>query len=393
MCATQTPLPLFQCIISCSGGFAQSRCRHHVQQLLPSRNNVRRLPFCTFFNSVIGNSRRPAGKNQFSAAQPVSGISGLLFGVTRLRLWLSLLAGLFFGPFQVRPRLRRAVHLMKNFREWTQQLARSSRSPGSLPRFREAWERGGRSLAGQTPWSTDHLPPADGRPSSDSILSEKPFLFLPETPPASCWAVHTVCRSVYTLLSDAGGIGFMGTPPPGIGIHPYRAFFSRCRICCCAGRGTQPGSQHGSGQHRVCKGAPPFEKIGFCLQAHPGTSNAAHAAGAEAASAQAVESRLLLGKTGGPLQQNQRPLRRNCRLRRTPQARTDEGPTALLASLEREDSSGTFRKVYDRVKVPIEIPVGTLLARNGAFHFKGNKTALWLRVSQGPKQHSSSRST
>ena len=31
----------------------------------------------------------------------MSGISGVLFGVTRLRLWLSLLAGLFFGPFQV----------------------------------------------------------------------------------------------------------------------------------------------------------------------------------------------------------------------------------------------------------------------------------------------------
>ncbi len=32
-------------------------------------------------------------------------------------------------------------------------------------------------------------------------------------------------------------------------------------------------------------------------------------------------------------------------------ARRDEGPSALLQSIEKEDSSGTFRTVYDRVKV------------------------------------------
>lgn len=36
------------------------------------------------------------------APRPVSSISGLAFGVLRLRLWLSLIAGLFFGPLQVR---------------------------------------------------------------------------------------------------------------------------------------------------------------------------------------------------------------------------------------------------------------------------------------------------
>lgn len=32
-------------------------------------------------------------------------------------------------------------------------------------------------------------------------------------------------------------------------------------------------------------------------------------------------------------------------------ARRDEGPSALLRDIEREDSSGTIRKVYGRVKV------------------------------------------
>ena len=35
------------------------------------------------------------------APRPFSSVSGLLFGVLRLRLWLSLLAGLVFGPLQV----------------------------------------------------------------------------------------------------------------------------------------------------------------------------------------------------------------------------------------------------------------------------------------------------
>lgn len=35
------------------------------------------------------------------APRPIAPISGFLFGVLRLRLWLALLAGLFFGPFQV----------------------------------------------------------------------------------------------------------------------------------------------------------------------------------------------------------------------------------------------------------------------------------------------------
>jgi hypothetical protein len=35
------------------------------------------------------------------APRPVAPVSGFLFGVLRLRLWLSLLAGLFFGPLQV----------------------------------------------------------------------------------------------------------------------------------------------------------------------------------------------------------------------------------------------------------------------------------------------------
>jgi hypothetical protein len=33
-------------------------------------------------------------------------------------------------------------------------------------------------------------------------------------------------------------------------------------------------------------------------------------------------------------------------------ARQDEGPSALLQQIEREDSSGTIRKVYERIKVP-----------------------------------------
>ena len=66
------------------------------------------------------------------------------------------------------------------------------------------------------------------------------------------------------------------------------------------------------------------------------------------------------GQDQRSLQQNRRPLRHDHRLRRIPQARTDEGPTALLASLEREDSSGTFRKVYDRVKVLSQILVELL---------------------------------
>jgi hypothetical protein len=36
------------------------------------------------------------------APRPVAPVSGFVFGVLRLRLWLSLLAGLFFGPLQVR---------------------------------------------------------------------------------------------------------------------------------------------------------------------------------------------------------------------------------------------------------------------------------------------------
>ncbi len=35
------------------------------------------------------------------APQPFKSIFGVLSGVTRLRLWVSLLAGLLFGPFQV----------------------------------------------------------------------------------------------------------------------------------------------------------------------------------------------------------------------------------------------------------------------------------------------------
>jgi hypothetical protein len=34
-------------------------------------------------------------------------------------------------------------------------------------------------------------------------------------------------------------------------------------------------------------------------------------------------------------------------------ARQDEGPSALLQQIEREDSSGTIRKVYERIKVPV----------------------------------------
>lgn len=32
-------------------------------------------------------------------------------------------------------------------------------------------------------------------------------------------------------------------------------------------------------------------------------------------------------------------------------ARRDEGPSALLKEIDKEDSSGTFRKIYDRIKV------------------------------------------
>lgn len=34
-------------------------------------------------------------------------------------------------------------------------------------------------------------------------------------------------------------------------------------------------------------------------------------------------------------------------------ARRDEGPTALLEELDKEDSSGTVHNIYDRIKVGI----------------------------------------
>lgn len=44
------------------------------------------------------------------APRPFSSVSGLLFGVLRLRLWLSLLAGLVFGPLQVLHHVYSTVH-------------------------------------------------------------------------------------------------------------------------------------------------------------------------------------------------------------------------------------------------------------------------------------------